>query len=157
MTVPKTHGDRSSLVERSCPYHGSRGIHQRDGQQGSNKKATPPFFFSFMIHSFGFVLQSRRVEIAFIEPTEKGRKQLAFEDDKPLYVYPEADMLVSLRQRRTYSGFSSWGKGWADPEIRRQRLETMKRPRERKPRRERSRQQQRPLKFQKNVPRKSKE
>ncbi|WZZ01325.1 hypothetical protein YC2023_073653 [Brassica napus] len=65
--------------------------------------------------------KSRRVEIAFIEPTEKGRKQLAFEDDKPLYVYPEADMLVSLRQRRTYSGFSSWGKGWADPEIRRQR------------------------------------
>ncbi|CAF2012654.1 unnamed protein product [Brassica napus] len=50
-------------------------------------------------------------------------------------------MLVSLKQRRTYSGFSSWGKGWADPEIRRQRLETMKRPRERKPRRERSRQQ----------------
>ncbi|CAF2089323.1 unnamed protein product [Brassica napus] len=101
--------------------------------------------------------KSRRVEIAFIEPTEKGKKQLAFEDEKPLYVYPEADMLVSLRQRRTYSGFSSWGKGWADPEIRRQRLETMKRPRERKPRRERSRQQQRPLKFQKNVPRKSKE
>ncbi|KAL0761992.1 hypothetical protein Bca101_078142 [Brassica carinata] len=65
--------------------------------------------------------KSRRVEIAFIEPTEKGRKQLAFEDDKPLYVYPEADMLVSLKQRRTYSGFSSWGKGWADPEIRRQR------------------------------------
>ncbi|XP_013643924.1 ATP-dependent DNA helicase Q-like SIM isoform X3 [Brassica napus] len=101
--------------------------------------------------------KSRRVEIAFIEPTEKGRKQLAFEDDKPLYVYPEADMLVSLKQRRTYSGFSSWGKGWADPEIRRQRLETMKRPRERKPRRERSRQQQRPLKLQKNLPWKSKE
>uniref|UniRef100_M4D0F0 ATP-dependent DNA helicase n=1 Tax=Brassica campestris TaxID=3711 RepID=M4D0F0_BRACM len=91
--------------------------------------------------------KSRRVEIAFIEPTEKGRKQLALEDDKPLYVYPEADMLVSLRQRRTYSGFSSWGKGWADPEIRRQRLETMKRPRERKPRRERSRQQQRSFFF----------
>ncbi|KAF8105476.1 hypothetical protein N665_0157s0061 [Sinapis alba] len=100
--------------------------------------------------------QSRRVEIGFIEPTERGKKQLDFEDDKPLYVYPEADMLVSLKQGRTYSGFSSWGKGWADPETRRQRLETMKRPRERKPRRERSR-QQRPLKFQKNVPWKSKE
>ncbi|CAH8390181.1 unnamed protein product [Eruca vesicaria subsp. sativa] len=101
--------------------------------------------------------KSRRVEIAFIEPTEKGKKQLNIEDDKPLYVYPEADMLVSLKQRKTYSGFSSWGKGWADPEIRRQRLETMKRPRERKPRRERSRQQQRPLKFQKNLSWKSKE
>ncbi|XP_018484968.2 ATP-dependent DNA helicase Q-like SIM isoform X2 [Raphanus sativus] len=102
--------------------------------------------------------QSRRVEIGFIEPTEKGKKQLNIKDVKPLYVYPEADMLVSLKQRRTYSGFSSWGKGWADPETRRQRLETMKRLRERKPRRERSRQQQqRPLKLQKNVPWKSKE
>ncbi|KAL0890770.1 hypothetical protein Bca101_014753 [Brassica carinata] len=91
--------------------------------------------------------QSRRVEIGFIEPTERGKKQLDLEDDKPLYVYPEADMLVSLKQRRTYSGFSSWGKGWADPETRRQRLDTMKRPRERKPRRERSRQQQRSFFF----------
>ncbi|ESQ32235.1 hypothetical protein EUTSA_v10003644mg [Eutrema salsugineum] len=99
--------------------------------------------------------KGRRVEIAYIEPTEKGKKQLDFQEDKPLYVYPEADMLVSLRQRRTYSGFSDWGKGWADPEIRRQRLEAMKRPRERRPRRERS--QQRPLKLQKKIPWRSKE
>uniref|UniRef100_A0A1J3K7X9 DNA 3'-5' helicase n=1 Tax=Noccaea caerulescens TaxID=107243 RepID=A0A1J3K7X9_NOCCA len=95
--------------------------------------------------------KARRVEITFIEPTAKGKKQLDFQDDTPLYVYPEADMLVSLEQNRTYRGFSDWGKGWADPEIRRQRLETMKRPRERKPRRERSR-QQRPFKLRKKVP-----
>lgn len=79
------------------------------------------------------MLQDRRVEIKFIQPTEKGKKQLDFQDDKPLYVYPEADMLLSLKEDRTYSGVSDWGKGWADPEIRRMRLER----RERKPRRER--------------------
>lgn len=103
-------------------------------------------------------MQARRVEITFIEPTAKGKKQLDFQDDTPLYVYPEADMLVSLEQNTTYRGFSDWGKGWADPEIRRHRLETMKRPRERKPRRERSRQQQqRPFKLRKKVPLRSKE
>ncbi|KAG7552088.1 DEAD/DEAH box helicase domain [Arabidopsis thaliana x Arabidopsis arenosa] len=85
--------------------------------------------------------KGRRVEIKFIQQTEKGKKQLDFEDDKPLYVYPEADMLLSLKQDRTFSGFSEWGKGWADPEIRRQRLERRERkPRsERKPRKKRTR------------------
>ncbi|XP_010455101.1 PREDICTED: ATP-dependent DNA helicase Q-like SIM isoform X2 [Camelina sativa] len=82
-----------------------------------------------------------RVEIKFIQPTERGNKELDFQDDKPLYVYPEADMLLSLKQDRTYSGFSDWGKGWADPEIRRRRLERReKKPRrKKKPRKERSR------------------
>ncbi|VVB15242.1 unnamed protein product [Arabis nemorensis] len=100
--------------------------------------------------------KARRVEITCIQSTEKGMKQLDFEDDKPLYVYPEADMQVSLKQRSTYSGFSDWGKGWADPEIRRQRLETMKRPRGRKPRRK-GRSQRRPWKLQKKDPLRSKE
>lgn len=79
------------------------------------------------------MLQDHRVEVKLIQPTEKGKKELDFQDDKPLYVYPEADMLLSLKQHKTYSGFSDWGKGWVDPEIRRRRLER----RERKPRRER--------------------
>ena len=34
-------------------------------------------------------------------------------------------MLLSMRKSESYSSFSDWGKGWADPEIRRQRLERM--------------------------------
>ncbi|KAL1198027.1 ATP-dependent DNA helicase Q-like SIM [Cardamine amara subsp. amara] len=79
--------------------------------------------------------KDRRVEIKSIQPTEKGKKELDFKDDKPLYVYPEADMLLSLKQHKTYSGFSDWGKRWADLEIRRMRLER----RERKPQKVRSR------------------
>ncbi|EOA19953.1 hypothetical protein CARUB_v10000204mg [Capsella rubella] len=85
--------------------------------------------------------KDRRVEVKFIKPTEKGNKELDFEVEKPLYVYPEGDMLLSLKQDQTYSGFSEWGKGWADPEIRRKRLDRRERKprRKRKPRKERSR------------------
>uniref|UniRef100_A0A2P2QQR0 Uncharacterized protein n=1 Tax=Rhizophora mucronata TaxID=61149 RepID=A0A2P2QQR0_RHIMU len=32
-------------------------------------------------------------------------------------------MLLSMNRQKTHSTFADWGKGWADPEIRRQRLE----------------------------------
>lgn len=34
-------------------------------------------------------------------------------------------MLLAGKTDKPYSSFSEWGKGWADPEIRRQRLERM--------------------------------
>lgn len=37
--------------------------------------------------------------------------------------YPEADMLIAERKKQPFSSFSEWGKGWSDPNIRRQRLE----------------------------------
>lgn len=43
--------------------------------------------------------------------------------EQTFYVYPEADMLLARKTDKPYSSFSEWGKGWADPEIRRQRLE----------------------------------
>ncbi|XVE63048.1 hypothetical protein DITRI_Ditri06bG0168500 [Diplodiscus trichospermus] len=66
------------------------------------------------------------VQIKFPEPTKRGLDFLESESDKPFHVYPEADMLLSMRTPRAYSTFSDWGKGWADPEIRRQRLEKMR-------------------------------
>ncbi|KAL0357316.1 UNVERIFIED_CONTAM: ATP-dependent DNA helicase Q-like SIM [Sesamum calycinum] len=64
-----------------------------------------------------------RVQIKFPEPTDSGLQFLKSELQQPFHVYPEADMLLSMKTRKSFSSFSEWGKGWADPEIRRQRLE----------------------------------
>ncbi|KAK6159878.1 hypothetical protein DH2020_003259 [Rehmannia glutinosa] len=77
------------------------------------------------------------VQIKFPEPTDSGLRFLKSELDQPFHVYPEADMLLSTKSHKPYSGFSEWGKGWADPEIRRQRLE--RRRAQRKPRKPKSR------------------
>ncbi|XP_062084800.1 ATP-dependent DNA helicase Q-like SIM isoform X2 [Humulus lupulus] len=65
------------------------------------------------------------VQITMPEPTELGLEFLQYKEDQTFCVHPEADMLVSMRKTESYSSFSDWGKGWADPEIRRQRLERM--------------------------------
>lgn len=59
------------------------------------------------------------------EPTELGLEFLRLKEEQTFYVYPEADMQLSEMKSQSYSRFSDWGKGWADPEIRRQRLERM--------------------------------
>ncbi|KAJ4967890.1 hypothetical protein NE237_014591 [Protea cynaroides] len=64
-----------------------------------------------------------RVCIKFPEPTDLGFKLLQSGMEQPFYVYSEADMLLSMKNPKSYSTFSEWGKGWADPEIRRQRLQ----------------------------------
>ncbi|XP_061338028.1 ATP-dependent DNA helicase Q-like SIM [Gastrolobium bilobum] len=65
------------------------------------------------------------VQIKYPEPTELGLKFVKSMSEQAFYVYPEADMLLASKTRKSYSSFSEWGKGWADPEIRRQRLERM--------------------------------
>lgn len=75
-----------------------------------------------------------RVQIKFPKPTELGLEFLRSEDQS-FYVYPEADMLLSAKECKPYSSFAEWGKGWADPEIRRQRLErdkSWRKPKKRK-------------------------
>ncbi|GMI65368.1 RECQ helicase SIM [Hibiscus trionum] len=81
------------------------------------------------------------VQIKFPEPTKRGLAFLQSESDKAFCVYPEADMILSMRKPRAYSSFSNWGKGWADPEIRRQRLEKIRSSnrKHRKPRKRKSR------------------
>ncbi|KAK1280034.1 ATP-dependent DNA helicase Q-like SIM [Acorus gramineus] len=64
-----------------------------------------------------------RVCIKYPEPTELGLKFLQSETEEPFYAYPEADMLLSMKKCKSFSSFSDWKRGWADPEIRRQRLQ----------------------------------
>lgn len=71
------------------------------------------------------VFTQPHVQLKFPELTKLGMKVLQFKGEETFYVYPEADMLLSLSKPKTYSSFSDWGKGWADPEIRQQRLERM--------------------------------
>ncbi|GFZ02986.1 RECQ helicase SIM [Actinidia rufa] len=78
------------------------------------------------------------VQVKFPEPTELGFEFLQCKEEQPFYVHPEADMLLSATKDKPYSSFSEWGKGWADPEIRRQRLER-KQIRRRFPRKRKSR------------------
>ncbi|GMH11361.1 hypothetical protein Nepgr_013202 [Nepenthes gracilis] len=66
----------------------------------------------------------RRVQIKCPVITEKGLRYLETDTDQDLWVNPEADMLLSSTlDQKPYSSFSEWGKGWADPKIRRWRLE----------------------------------
>ncbi|KAK2975991.1 hypothetical protein RJ640_024752 [Escallonia rubra] len=62
------------------------------------------------------------VQVKFPEPTVLGLEFLRTKSEQPFNVYPEADMLLSMGERKPYSTFAEWGRGWADPEIRRQRL-----------------------------------
>ncbi|XP_030476957.1 ATP-dependent DNA helicase Q-like SIM isoform X1 [Syzygium oleosum] len=79
--------------------------------------------------------EKAHVQIKYPELTERGQDFVQSQREEGLYIFPEADMLLSGRKRKSFSTFSEWGKGWADPEIRRQRLERRRlnrRPRERK-------------------------
>ena len=51
-------------------------------------------------------------------------------------------MLLAMNEPRPFSDFSEWGRGWADPEIRWQRLAGKKTGRRKRKWRSRSRQQQ---------------
>lgn len=84
--------------------------------------------------------EMNNVQIKFPEPTDSGLQFLKAESEQPFLVYPEADMLLSTESCKSHSSFSEWGKGWADPEIRRQRLQRRKAGR--KPRKRRSRKNQ---------------
>lgn len=82
--------------------------------------------------------EKSHVQIKFPEPTKLGLEYLEYDREQPLSVYPEADMQLSVNKHKSYSSFAEWGKGWADPEIRRQRLERRQSNRKpRKPRRTR--------------------
>lgn len=54
------------------------------------------------------------VQISCPEPTRLGLEFLQSEGEEPFYVYPEADMLLSMERSKLYSSFSGRGEGWAD-------------------------------------------
>ncbi|KAK9136923.1 hypothetical protein Sjap_007517 [Stephania japonica] len=68
----------------------------------------------------------RHVCIKFPELTSRGLKFLESDGEENFYVYPEADMLLPTKSQKSFSTLSEWGKGWADPVIRRQRLQGRK-------------------------------
>lgn len=60
-----------------------------------------------------------RVSIQHPELTEEGLKFLSSGSEEPLHARPDAAMLLAMNSPRPSS---EWGRGWADPEVRRQRL-----------------------------------
>ncbi|KAI3805292.1 hypothetical protein L1987_27528 [Smallanthus sonchifolius] len=64
--------------------------------------------------------EKAHVQIKYPEPTKFGL-EFVF-DESAFNVCPEADMLLFQSRPKSYSSFSEWGRGWADPEIRKQRL-----------------------------------
>ncbi|KAL6607826.1 hypothetical protein ACP70R_040889 [Stipagrostis hirtigluma subsp. patula] len=66
--------------------------------------------------------ETPRVLIQYPELTKDGLNFLNSQSEEPLYAYPDAAMLFVMNNPKPFSGFSEWGRGWADPEIRRQRL-----------------------------------
>jgi Werner syndrome ATP-dependent helicase len=105
--------------------------------------------------NFTVLFMQVHVQIKFPEPTKLGLEFLKSKGEEPFSVYPEADMLLSMNKSKSYSSFTEWGKGWADPEIRRQRLERMRQ--NRKPDGSRGSQKQRkPRASRKSRSRKSK-
>ncbi|XP_066364352.1 LOW QUALITY PROTEIN: ATP-dependent DNA helicase Q-like SIM [Miscanthus floridulus] len=87
--------------------------------------------------------ETPRVYMQYPELTEEGLKFLrSSQSEQPLYAYPDAAMLLAVNEPRPFSDFSEWGRGWADPEIRQQRLAGKKTGRRKRKWRSRSRQQQ---------------
>ncbi|RAL47337.1 hypothetical protein DM860_013302 [Cuscuta australis] len=96
-----------------------------------------------MLENQGYIQEGSdniSVQIKYPQVTEKGLKFLESEAQQNFVAYPETDMLLSLtRAQKPFSSFSEWGKGWADPEIRKQRLERRRSTRKfRKPRKSRN-------------------
>lgn len=86
------------------------------------------YSWNFQVLELIVNLFQRRVLMRFPEITNAGLRFLQTTDtnnqDQTLCTYPEADMLVcgTTSHPKPYSTFGEWGQGWADPEVRQQRL-----------------------------------
>ncbi|CAN6468829.1 unnamed protein product [Victoria cruziana] len=76
-----------------------------------------------------------RVSMKCPELTALGLRFACMEMETTLYAYPEADMLPAVQTRLHRSSASEWGRGWADPLIRQQRLGQKRKRRQRRRRR----------------------
>ncbi|XP_031485472.1 ATP-dependent DNA helicase Q-like SIM isoform X2 [Nymphaea colorata] len=72
------------------------------------------------------------VSIKCPELTALGLQFAHMKMETTLYAYPEADMLLAMRTRLCISSASDWGRGWADPLIRQQRLGQKRKRRQRR-------------------------
>ncbi|XP_062180440.1 ATP-dependent DNA helicase Q-like SIM [Phragmites australis] len=93
-----------------------------------------------ILEGMGYIREAAetpRVLIQYPELTEDGLKFLSSQSEEALYAYPDAAMLLATNDPEPFSTFSEWGRGWADPEIRRQRLAGKKTGRSKRKRRSR--------------------
>ncbi|RDX86127.1 ATP-dependent DNA helicase Q-like SIM, partial [Mucuna pruriens] len=74
---------------------------------------------------FSTIQLQTHVQVKYPEATELGLEFVKSMREQGFYVYPEADMLLARKTKKQFSSFSEWRSGWADPEIRRQRLQRM--------------------------------
>ncbi|XP_057857543.2 ATP-dependent DNA helicase Q-like SIM isoform X1 [Cryptomeria japonica] len=104
--------------------------------------------FGRMLEDIGYIRevamqrnQGKFLTIKNPEPTVLGLEFLkgcdlhhmsASAGDHSLSLFPEGDMLQAMKMQESTSGNSEWGRGWADTEIRQQRLKGRKRRKKRK-------------------------
>ncbi|KAL2940979.1 ATP-dependent DNA helicase Q-like SIM [Bienertia sinuspersici] len=162
MQVVAAHYKQQSFAEYSCDDYLGTGMSRNRSRQKPNlrmfitriREQAPQFLASDqlwwrglarVLQDKGFIREGSEmigVQIRFPEPTNQGLRFLESGIEQDFYAHPEADMVLSASQAdKPFSSFSEWGKGWADPEIRRQRLARRRSNRKpRKPRVRKSRQ-----------------
>ncbi|CAM0957773.1 unnamed protein product [Alopecurus aequalis] len=89
-----------------------------------------------ILEDMGYIQEAAeipRVIIQHPEPTRAGLNYLSSQpEEEGLYAYPDAATLLVMSNPTSVSSSAEWGRGWADPEIRRQRLAGKKGRRKRK-------------------------
>uniref|UniRef100_A0ACD5TXJ7 Uncharacterized protein n=2 Tax=Avena sativa TaxID=4498 RepID=A0ACD5TXJ7_AVESA len=79
-----------------------------------------------ILEDMGYIQEAAeipRVIVQHPEPTRAGLNFLSSQpDEEGLHAHPDAAMLLAMSSPRSASSSVEWGRGWADPEIRRQRL-----------------------------------
>uniref|UniRef100_A0A452Y0J2 ATP-dependent DNA helicase RecQ zinc-binding domain-containing protein n=1 Tax=Aegilops tauschii subsp. strangulata TaxID=200361 RepID=A0A452Y0J2_AEGTS len=79
-----------------------------------------------ILEDVGYIQEAAEIPRVLIQHPELTRAGLNFlssqPDEEGLYAYPDAATLLAISNPKSFSSSSEWGRGWADPEIRRQRL-----------------------------------
>ncbi|KAM0853025.1 hypothetical protein ACQ4PT_051371 [Festuca glaucescens] len=79
-----------------------------------------------ILEDMGYIQEAAEIPRVIIQNPEPTRAGLIFLSSQPneegLYAYPDAATLLAMTHPKSLSSSAEWGRGWADPEIRRQRL-----------------------------------
>ncbi|KAK1692964.1 hypothetical protein QYE76_009661 [Lolium multiflorum] len=79
-----------------------------------------------ILEDMGYIQEAAEIPRVIIQHPEPTRAGLNFLSSQPneegLHAYPDAATLLAMTNPKSLSSSAEWGRGWADPEIRRQRL-----------------------------------
>lgn len=79
-----------------------------------------------ILEDMGYIQEAAEIPRVITQHPEPTRAGLNFLSSQPeeegLYAYPDAATLLAMSNPKSVSSSAEWGRGWADPEIRRQRL-----------------------------------